>query len=247
MVQLVDLAESLSNVTLMVAFVRRFDENYQEAKQKLMQDAIGQPLVIRSQACEIFDETPYYKQYLRDSGGIFLDSAIHDIDLSLMLFGDDIEPKSVSASGIVARHPELSELGDADNAVGIYEYWGGKIAFCYNARTTVHGYDNATEIFGTKGKISINMTPRRNALEICDDVGHVKSLAHPGWYDRYAQAFEREANEWVNALVDGKSMPIPLRASTKSLKIAAALQESLRTGQRINFDENGNRVHSTKL
>ena len=195
MIQLVELAETMPNVSLMVAYVRRFDENYREAKQKLLDDAIGKPLVIRSQACEVFDPTPAYKQYLYDTGGIFLDSTIHDIDLSLMLFGDDSEPKSVSASGLAARHTELPDYGDVDNAVGICEYWDGKIAMFYNSRTTVHGYDNATEIFGTKGKLSIDMTPRRNALEICDDLGHVKSLAHPGWYDRYAPAFVQEANE----------------------------------------------------
>lgn len=242
MLQLVEAAESLPDAKLMVAFVRRFDQNYQEAKQKLLDLSIGRPVMIRSQGCELFDDSPFYKQYLRDSGGIFVDSVIHDIDLSLMLFGDESRPKSVSASGVAACHPELAELGDADNAVGICEYWDGKVAFFYNSRTTVHGYDNASEIFGTKGKISINLTPRRNALELCDDFGSVKAMAHPGWYERYADAFVQEVREWVDAVVFHRPMPVPLRSSIMSLKIATALQESLRTGQKISFDRDGNRA-----
>ncbi|KAH6976610.1 hypothetical protein EDB80DRAFT_757576 [Ilyonectria destructans] len=236
---LVKKAEANPRAKLMVGFVRRFDENYKEAHEQIQQNAIGRPVVIRSQGCEPLDESPFFKQYLKDSGGVFLDSIIHDIDLSLYLFGENSQPKSVSASGVAAIHSELVEYGDTDNTVGICEYWDGKIAFFYNSRTTAHGYDNATEIFGTAGKLSINLIPRRNAVEICDTDGFVKTPAHPGWYERYASAFVAEAIDWVNAVLDNKPMPVPLRSSLTSLKIATALQDSLRTGQKVFFDRDG--------
>lgn len=228
----------------MVAFVRRFDENYQDAYAKIQQGTIGRPLVVRSIGCEKLDTSSYYKEYLKASGGIFVDSIIHDIDLALFLLGEDSQPKSVSASGLVAAHNELAAAGDADNAVGICEFWDGKIAFFYNSRTAAHGYDNATEIFGTAGKLSINMTPRRNRVEICDGDGFVKIEPTAGWYDRYSGAFATEANTWVSAVLGGKPMPIPIRSSLNSLKIAMALQECLRTGRKIEFDEGGLRKRS---
>ncbi|KAM5345665.1 hypothetical protein ACJ41O_011526 [Fusarium nematophilum] len=236
---LVNKTEANSRASLMVGFVRRFDQNYREAHDKIQQNAVGKPVVIRSQGCETLDTSPFYKQYLRDSGGVFIDSIIHDIDLSLYLFGEDSKPKSVSAAGVAAVHLELEEHGDADNTVGICEFWDGKIAFFYNSRTTAHGYDNATEIFGTAGKISINLIPRSSAIEICDRDGFVKTPAHPGWYERYEEAFVSEAVGWVDAVLDGKPVPVPLRSSLTSLKIATALQESLRTGQKIFFDRDG--------
>ena len=45
-----------------------------------------------------------------------------------------------------------------------------------------------------------------------------------------------EVNAWVDALLDDKPMPIPLRSSLTGLVIANALQESLRTGKKIEFD-----------
>lgn len=227
----------------MVGFVRRFDENYQQAVNHIKENAIGRPIVIRSQGCETLDESPYYKQYLKDSGGIFVDSVIHDIDLSLFFFGEDSQPKSVSAVGVVAVHKGIEAYGDADNGVGICEFWDGRIAFFYNSRTTAHGYDNATEIFGTTGKLSVNLIPRRNALELCDKDGVVKAFAHPGWYDRYAAAFVTEVKQWVDALLDDQPLPVPLRSSLTSLKIATALQESLRTGEKIFFDKQGQQLH----
>lgn len=229
---------------LMVAFVRRFDANYQDAKARIGQNAIGRPVVIRSQGCETLDTSPFYKQYLRDSGGIFIDTIIHDIDLSLFFFGDDSVPKSVSAMGIAVHHPELEACGDADNAVGICEYWDGKIAYFYNSRTTAHGYDNQTEIFGSCGKLSINLQPRTGAVELCDKDGYIKTPAHPGWYERYAEAFVTEAIAWVGAVLDEKPMPHPLVSTLNSLKIATALQESLRTGQKVFFDRMGQRISS---
>lgn len=239
---MVALAEAAPDTKLMVGFVRRFDDNYRQALDQINQNAIGRPIVIRSQGCETLDESPFYKQYLKDSGGIFVDSIIHDIDLSLLFFGEDSKPKSVTAVGVAAIHHEIEAYGDADNGVGICEFWDGKIAFFYNSRITAHGYDNATEIFGTSGKLSVNLIPRRNAIELCDRDGVVKTFAHPGWYDRYAPAFVNEAVMWVDALLDEKPMPVPLRSSLVSLRIATALQESLRTGQKIFFNREGEQI-----
>lgn len=228
----------------MVGFVRRFDDNYRQAKQQITSDAIGRPIVIRSQACEKLDESEYYKQYLAASGGIFVDSIIHDVDLALFFLGESNRPKSVTAVGTSAFHKELPSIGDVDNGVGICEFWDGKIAFFYNSRTSAHGYDNATEIFGTAGKLSVNLVPRRNALELSDRDGAVKVFAQPGWYDRYASAFVTEVSMWTDALLEGKPIPVPLRSSLVSLQIATALQESLRTGQKVFFDREGQRLQS---
>ncbi|TKX21848.1 oxidoreductase-like protein 22 [Elsinoe australis] len=228
-----------STATLMVAFVRRFDENYRDALARIQQNAIGRPVTIRSIACDPLDTSPYYKQYLKDSGGVFLDTVIHDIDLSLFLFGEDSLPKSVTGVGLTVSHPQLAADGDSDNAVGICEFWDGKIAFFYNNRISAHGYDNATEIFGTAGKISVNLRSKLNAIEVCDADGMIKTPGQPTWYDRYKEAFVHEAVAWVDAVLDGKPMPVPLQSSLVSLKIATALQESLRTGQKIFFDRDG--------
>ena len=220
----------------MVGFTRRFDESYQDAYAKIQQGAIGRPLIIRSQGCEKGDTSPFFKAYLKGSGGIFIDSVIHDIDLALFWFGEDSTPKSVSSAGVAAIHTELEKDGDADNAVGICEFWDGRVAFFYNSRTSAHGYDNQTEIFGTAGKISVNLVPRLNRLELSDGDGVVKVEPTPSWYDRYTSAFVTEVNSWVDALLDDKPMPIPLRSSLTSMVIATALQESLRTGRKIEFD-----------
>ena len=236
---LVQRIEANPETQLMVGFMRRFDESNQDAYKKLREGAIGRPVVMRAHSCAKLDLSPFFKHYLQASGGIFLDSTIHDIDLALFFLGDDLKPKSVSAVGVAAVYTELNEAGDADNAVGICEFWDGKFAFFYNSRISRHGYDNAAEIMGTGGKLSINMTPRKNRVELCDGDGYIKEEATPEWYDRYSEAFVTEVNVWTDALLNGKPMPIPLRSALTSLDVATALQESLRTGSKIEFTPEG--------
>ncbi|GKZ37783.1 hypothetical protein AbraIFM66950_009541 [Aspergillus brasiliensis] len=214
------LQDQSTTASLMVAFMRRFDESYQAAYQKVQAG------------------------YLRTCGGSFIDAVIRDIDLSLMFLGEDSIPKSCSAHGVNAVFEDLAQMGDADNAVGICEYWDGKIAHFYLSRTSgAAGYDNQSEIWGLEGKIGVKATPRRDRVEV-SDVRGIHTDAIPTWYDRYAPAFVSEAIGWVEAILEGKPMPVPLSSSWKALVIADALQESLRTGTRVNFDRDGKRLLS---
>ncbi|KAL2811449.1 hypothetical protein BJX63DRAFT_433452 [Aspergillus granulosus] len=183
---LIKTAEKHKETKLMVGFVRRF-ENYGDARSKIQAGLIGTPLIIRSQGTEKLDKTGFFINYARVSGGIFLDTVIHDIDLTLSFFGDSSVPKSCYATGLIAHHHEMAEFNDVDNAVGVVEFWGGKTAYYYHSRTTMHGYDNCTEIVGSEGKIGINLVPVVNEVTVSGKGGIVQE-AYPSWI--YVVLFE---------------------------------------------------------
>ncbi|KAE8374737.1 hypothetical protein BDV26DRAFT_284064 [Aspergillus bertholletiae] len=230
---LVRQCEAHPDTKMMVGFTRRFDEEYKYARQMINTGRIGQP----------FDTSGFFLPYAKASGGIFVDSTIHDIDLTLCFFGEDIQPKALWATGVVAKHLELEEFHDADNAVGVVEFWGGMVAHYYHSRTAVNGYDNATEIFGTDGKLTVNPVPRLNRVDLLNASGIVNE-ATPGWVDRYKEAFVTEINDFTSAILDDTGLPMKLASAITSLKIGLALQESLVTGERIQFDQQGNRLPS---
>lgn len=226
----------------MCAFMRRFDDDYQDAYQKVQAGLIGQPVYFRSYQVETqLKSNEVYYNYLRNCGGVFVDSVVHDIDLSLMFLGEDCVPKSVTAIGTASVFTDLAKTGDGDNALGLVEYWGGKMAHFYSSKTATHGYDNESQIYGLGGKLSINALPRRNRVELSNGDGiHVESSQT--WATRYSGGFLSEANAWVDAIIEGKPMPVPVASSVKALVIAEALQESLRTGKKIDFNEDGTRI-----
>ena len=225
----------------MCGFSRRFDASYRDAHAKMKAGLIGRPAVFRSQTCDRLDPTGFFIEYAQFSGGIFVDCSIHDIDLALWFFGEDSIIKSVSAVGITAVSPELRKYNDRDNAVGIVEFYGGKIAQLFCSRMMAAGQEDSTEITGTEGKLAVNTQPASNLVNIYDATG-IRREIPPNYYRRYREAFITEANEFTASCLDNTDAPMRLEGAVNAVKIGCALQESLVTGKRIEFDEIGRRV-----
>jgi predicted dehydrogenase len=230
----------------MCGFSRRFDDSYRDAHAKMEQGAIGRPSIIRSQTCDKHDPSGFFVAYAAWSGGVFVDMSVHDIDLTLWFFGDDVVPKSVSAHGIRAVTPDLAQYNDYDNAVGIVEFWGGKIAYYYCSRMMAHGQEDTTEFIGTEGKLTVNGNPQSNLVNYYH-AGGINREVPAHYYGRFEQAFVKEANEFAESCLDDKPLPLKLVNAVRAVEIGAALQEALVSGRQIRFDEIGRRIEPTKL
>ncbi|KAJ5614133.1 hypothetical protein N7528_007787 [Penicillium herquei] len=242
----VDAANTKPNLKVMCGFSRRFDTSYRDAFNKMQTGAIGAPSVLRSQTCDKLDPSGFFVAYAEFSGGIFVDCSIHDIDLTLWFFGANSKVKSVSAVGITAVEPDLRKHNDRDNAVGLVEFHDGKIAYFYASRMMAAGQEDTTEIIGTKGKLAVNTQPQMNLVHLSDDTGVRREIPQTYW-DRFEYAFVTEANEFTAAVLDNKALPLDLTSAVQAVRIGAALQEAMVSGQKIFFDESGNRVEGAKL
>lgn len=225
----------------MAGFSRRFDASYRDAFDKIAdQDSIGKPFMVRSNTCDLLDTTGFFVKYAKRNGGIFVDCAIHDIDLALWYLDNPI-PKTCFAVGTLQHHPELAESQDVDNGVGVVEFWGGKVAYFYCSRTQAHGHDVCTEITGTEGKIMVNVIPRVNNVVVADKIG-MRHEVQPEYWQRFEMAFALEANEFIESVIEDTKVPLPLEGGILVMKIGRALQDSLLSGEIVRFDEKGNRL-----
>lgn len=228
---------------VMTGFSRRFDASYRDAFEKMKQGLIGEPAVFRSQTCDKLDPTGFFVAYAQFSGGIFVDCSIHDIDLALWFFGEDSKIKSVSAVGITAVEPDLRKYNDRDNALAVIEFWNGKIAQLYCSRMMAAGQEDVSEVIGTKGKLTINVQPQTNLVQIYESTGIRREIpAH--YYGRFRDAFITEANEFTACCLDDIEPPFKLEGAVKAVRIGQYLQESLITGKRIDFAETGERIEA---
>ena len=206
--------------------------------------AIGRPAVFRSQTCDKLDPSGFFVAYAQFSGGIFVDCSIHDIDLALWFFGEDTMVKSVSAVGITAVSPELRKYNDRDNAVGIVEFYGGKIAQLFCSRMMAAGQEDCTEITGTEGKLSVNTQPMGTLVNIYEPSGIRREIPE-NYYGRFKEAFITEANEFTACCLDNTEPSMRLEGAVNAVKVGCALQESLITGKKIEFDEVGRRLEAS--
>jgi myo-inositol 2-dehydrogenase/D-chiro-inositol 1-dehydrogenase len=230
----------------MCGFSRRFDDSYRDAYAKTYAGAIGRPSILRSQTCDKHDPSGFFVAYAAWSGGVFVDMAVHDIDLTLWFFGDDIVPKSISAHGITAVQPDLQKYNDYDNAVGIVEFHGGKIAYYYCSRMMAAGQEDTTEIIGTEGKLVVNGNPQQNLVNYYHPGGITREIPATYW-GRFEEAFVNETNEFTAACLDNTPLPLKLSNAVKAVQIGSWLQEALVSGKQIHFDEIGRRVEKASL
>lgn len=215
----------------MVGFVRRFDPSYQDAAAKLAQGLVGQPYLVRSQTCDLNDDSGFFVQFAPSSGGIFMDCSIHDIDLARWLLGAP-RPLRVWASGVNAVHGALAQYGDVDNGVAMCEFEGGKLACFYASRTQAHGHETLTEIFATQGRLSVGVNPRANRVEISDRHG-VRNECVTDFYQRFAEAFALELQHFVDAARLDQPLALSLADAREATRIGLAIAEALRTRQAV--------------
>jgi myo-inositol 2-dehydrogenase/D-chiro-inositol 1-dehydrogenase len=113
------------------------------------------------------DFTGFFVKFSEASGGLIVDCGIHDIDMARWLFGlttgvstsdsdDTLRVKRVFSTGLSVRHPELTKTDDADNAICVVEFTGGKVLDFHLSRTGLHGHDCFTEVFGSERKVIVN-------------------------------------------------------------------------------------------
>jgi myo-inositol 2-dehydrogenase/D-chiro-inositol 1-dehydrogenase len=153
---------------------------------------------------------------------------VHDFDLMRWFLGG-ARALRASAMGTIAIHDGLAATGDHDNAMAMIEFEGGGLGLVYNSRTLAHGHETMTEVVGTAGRLAVGANPRIDRVEIADAHG-VRNACTPTFYERFAEAFELEAQAFAQAALGIAPPPLTLRDATEATRIGVAVTQALRSG-----------------
>ncbi|HEX3053598.1 MAG TPA: inositol 2-dehydrogenase [Aggregatilineaceae bacterium] len=219
-----------AGVKLMIAFNRRFDANHQRLKQAIEGGEIGTPhrLHIISR-----DPAPPPIEYIKVSGGLFFDMTIHDFDMARFLLGDVDE---VYAAGGVLVDPRIGEAGDIDTAVITLKFKNGAIGTIENSRKAVYGYDQRVEVFGSKGAArSDNWYPNAVTFSSGECVG--RDLPLNFFLERYMGSYQHEMELFIQALNQGRPMPVTGQDGRAPVVIAMAALKSLQENRPVKLAE----------
>jgi len=214
----------------MLGFMRRYDASYAYAKKKIEEGYIGQPILVRAYGLDPEKLVEGAIRFAKTSGGIFLDMAIHDIDLCRWYL--ESEPEKVYAIGGSYLHKEFGEFGDCDNACAMMQFKNGTMAMIYVGRTAPHGYHVETEIVGTKATLRISNVPQKNLVTIYDQNGAVQECVS-GFPERFEQAYLSEVQEFVNCVLEGRKPSVTVYDGTLSTKVAYAATEAYRKNELV--------------
>jgi myo-inositol 2-dehydrogenase / D-chiro-inositol 1-dehydrogenase len=216
--QLNDAAQKHS-VKLMVGFNRRFDNNFIKIRETVANGKIGNPHLLRITSR---DPGPPPEQYIRTSGGIFLDMTIHDFDMARFLIGAEVVELFAAANVLV--DPIFRQLDDWDTAAITLKFANGAIGTIDNSRKAVYGYDQRVEVFGSKGMISVtNNTPDNHTY--LDSNGSHSALPLNFFMDRYTESYRREMQAFVDSIRN--KTPVPVTAHDCLMAVIMGIASAL--------------------
>ena len=210
-----------------LGFMRRFDPSYAYAKKKIEEGAIGTPYMVKATGIDPEALVDGAIRFAVTSGGIFIDMAIHDIDLLRWFLGSD--PVEVYATGSTFKHPEFKEAGDDETGVAMYKCENGAVGFVHVGRTAPHGYHVETEIIGTEGSIRVSPVPAKNLCMIYNNQGVVQECVS-GFPERFAESYRLEMEDFINCVQNGVKPEVTVYDGTKSTQIGFATTEAYRQG-----------------
>ncbi len=214
-----------SKARLTVGFNRRFDPAIMALKARLDAGAIGranQIIIVNRDA-----EAPP-PEFLRRSGGIFRDMAIHDYDIACHLFAE--RPVSVFATGSALVDAGAAETGDFDTATTLLTMKSGATALITNARCARFGFDFRLEALGSEGVLQIGNTPRTPLIEATAQ-GISQAKPAQNFFERFETAFIRQLDAFIESVTTDR-VPAPNGADGRNASaIAEAAAESARSGR----------------
>ena len=213
-----------AGVKLMVGFNRRFDPGFKKAKELIEAGRIGRPHLLRITSR---DPQPPPPEYVKGSGGLFLDMTIHDFDMARYLLGEEVT--ELMAVGNCLVDPAIGELGDIDTAVVVLKFRSGALGTIDNSRRAVYGYDQRIEVFGSEGVVMVgNRTPAEVTVADARAVAGEKPL----WFflERYREAFLAEMEHFVSCILEDKTPSVGGRDGKMSVEMGYAALESLVKG-----------------
>ncbi|NOG52555.1 MAG: Gfo/Idh/MocA family oxidoreductase [Chloroflexi bacterium] len=151
-------AVNSAGVLLQIGFMRRFDRAYSEAKRQIDAGVIGTPVMIRSIGRDPYRTSLEYADP-SVSGGLIVDMGIHDFDVVRWLTGDEIQRVYAETAALV--YPELTTVGDVDNAQITLKFESGGLGNIEVSRTAKYGYDIRGEVVGTEARCRSAIYKRR--------------------------------------------------------------------------------------
>lgn len=220
-----------AGVKLQVGFNRRFDPGFRRAREVVAMGRIGTPHVLRITSR---DPEPPPISYVKVSGGLFLDMAIHDFDMARFLMGAEVE--EVYAAGSVLVDPAIGEAGDIDTAVITLRFTTGALGVIDNSRKAVYGYDQRVEVFGSQGMVMVgNRTPDNAVISDAQGVHGAKPLYF--FVERYAEAYVEEMQAFVKSVLEDTAPPVTGVDGRIPVVMGYAARRSLEEHRPVRLDE----------
>ncbi|MBE0685611.1 MAG: inositol 2-dehydrogenase [Anaerolineaceae bacterium] len=224
------LAVKKAQVKLQVGFNRRFDKSFQKVREIVHSGEIGRPSILR-----ITNRDPELpnKEFLKVSGGMFLDMTIHDFDMARFQIG---EVEEVYAIGNVMIDLELNSFGDIDTDIVTLKFENGAIGAIDNSRQAVYGYDQRLEVFCLNGMAKAD-NEMENTVTMGNTSGFSASRLPFFFMQRYAPCYVEEVRQFIECVREDLPTPTTGDDGRKAVVLGYAAWKSFHENRPVKISE----------
>ncbi len=214
-------AAEANNVKLQIGFMRRFDEGFMQAKERIDAGEIGDVVMVRSNTRGPSVPRPWMYD-LKKSNGPLAEVNSHDIDTMRWLTGSEF--KTLYAIGGNYRCLDAKEEWPDfyDNVVMTASFENGMQGMLDGAQGVGYGYDAKVEVLGTKGCIQIGGLQGAQVL-VCSS--STKQGTYPivnSWMNLFKDAYLREDTEFVSAVLNDTTPKVTGHDGKMAVKVVNA-------------------------
>ena len=218
-------AARAAGIKLQVGFHRRFDPDYRRAWQKIAAGEVGKVYLFRTSLRDM--QAPGF-DYIKGSGGFFVDVTLHDFDTARWLIG---EIEEVTAFGAALSDPEFDEVGDIDNAVVAVRFVGGALGVIDNSRVAGYGYECSSEVMGSKATLRVDNHRRVSVETLTPDSLHQDYVSD--FVERFSDAYAAGLESFAQAVRDGDDPEVSGADAAAAFVLAKAAERSHREGRTV--------------
>jgi myo-inositol 2-dehydrogenase/D-chiro-inositol 1-dehydrogenase len=228
----VDKEVKATGVLCFVAFQRRFDPNFMRLKAAITNGDAGDLHMVHIVSR---DPSPPPVAYIKVSGGLHNDMAVHDFDMARFLIGSEVT--EVFCKGSCKHDPAIGEAGDIDSSLVVLTFENGCVATVDNSRKASYGYDQRVEVFGSGGMVQMgNMNG--NTVVVSNDKAVSGDKPYSFFMDRYAQAYTNEMIAFVDCCRSGdKKTPVGVADGRAAYIIGKAAKQSMESGKAVKISD----------
>jgi len=201
-----------------VGFMRRFDPGYDDLKRRLDEGLIGAPVLVH---CAHRNPTvpPSFGSEM-----IIRDTVVHEIDTARWLLDEEI----VGATVYTPRPSSRAAGGVRDPQFVVLETESGVLVDVEAFVNAQYGYDIRCEVVGEAGTVAL--APPASVL--VRQQGRDAADIPTGFQERFASAYVRELQSWVNAIAAGRPSGPSAWDGYAAVAVCEAAVESLSSGER---------------
>jgi myo-inositol 2-dehydrogenase/D-chiro-inositol 1-dehydrogenase len=214
-----------------VGFNRRFDPAHASVHQAVAAGEVGQLHLLRISSR---DPEPPPPEYLKASGGLFLDTTSHDFDMARFVTGTDVD--DVFARGEVRVDSAVARDGDFDTAVVTMRHADRVLTVIDNSRHAAYGYDQRVEAFGSEGMAASHNPLAHTGTKSTASGTMTPPLPH-FFVERYVPSYVAQWTAFEHALRSDQPPLVTLYDGRAALVAGLAAVRSVREGRPVRLDE----------